>query len=111
MKVAVECGEILELVNTSGSDIASGGVLELVANHFVAMVDVANGKSGSFSAEGVFELDATSADDWAAGDTLYWDPATKKLTDVAGSLKKIGYAVNAKAALTLKAKVKLVDKV
>lgn len=94
----------------AGADIASGEVIGPVGTgslFFVAATDIANGQEGAVYDEGHFQLDATAADAWGDGDVLYWDPATDKLTDVAGLLKKIGVAVGAKAAAATSAVVNL----
>ncbi|MCR6672195.1 DUF2190 family protein [Devosia ginsengisoli] len=41
---------------------------------------------------GEFELPKKTAEAWAIGATLYWDPATSVCTTTAGELKKIGNA-------------------
>jgi predicted RecA/RadA family phage recombinase len=103
----VQLGKILSTANATGSTILAG--LPILAGNMwrIAINDIAHLASGPAFAEGVFTLPATSADAWADGALLYWDPATSKLTNVAGALKVIGHAVDLKAALTLTAKVKL----
>ena len=55
---------------------------------------------------GEFELDATSADVWAAGDKLYFDDTTDKLTDVVASgVYFAGFAPTAKISGETRARV------
>jgi len=103
----IQRGDLLTTANGTGVDVAAGGVLVVGATCRVALNDIADGASGPAYAEGVFNLAATSADDWADGAALYWDAATSKLTDTAGANVLIGYAVALKAALAVTANVKL----
>lgn len=93
-------GKILTVTNASGSTYSAGGPVLCGARYRIPINDIANGASGPAHAEGVFGLAATTADSWADGAVLYWDPATSKLTNVAGSLTQIGTAVGAKVATT-----------
>jgi predicted RecA/RadA family phage recombinase len=54
-------------------------------------------------------LPKTAADAWAEGDLLYWDPVAGSVTDVAGALRPIGYALEARVALTVTARVLLAN--
>lgn len=108
----VQQGKRIDYTN-AGAAITSGTLIGPfgTGDRFgVAVADIADGQVtpvvGQIEIEGVHALDATSANVWADGDILYWDPATDKLTDVAGSLKRIGTAVGAKASSVTTARVK-----
>lgn len=109
MKNGIQKGDVLEL--TASAVVASGAGMLFGENLAIAVHDVASGAQGSFAMVGVFSLAAESADAWSKGDVLYWNDTNKTLTDVVGTNKKVGYAMDDKAALDLLAKVKLVEKV
>ena len=67
---------------------------------YTGLNPAASGDDVNFSTKGIYDIDATDADTWADGDILYWDPATSKVTDVAGALKKAGLAVGSKGVTT-----------
>ena len=103
----IQRGDVLTTSNGTGSDVDAGGVLIAGARARIAINDIANGASGPCFAEGVFNLPATSADDWADGANLYWAAGTGKLTDTVGANVFVGNAVALKAALATTANVKL----
>lgn len=61
---------------------------------------VAIGDRVSMATSGVWDIEATDADEWLAGAQLWWDPATNKITDVAAALEVAGIAIEAKGATT-----------
>lgn len=65
----------------------------------IAADAIASGASGLFIVERMAftTSEVTAAETWANGAPLYWDPATRKLTNVAGSLRRVGMAYGAKA--------------
>lgn len=103
MKTHVQNGGRENYLNESGVDIAVDevvGPLGTSARFGIAIADIADTEAGAICTAGVHKLPATAADAWDHGDTLYWDPTTEKLTDVAGAgpLDSIGTAVGPKAA-------------
>ncbi len=108
-KTLVEPGYIVRHT-VSGSAVVAGEVLGPIATNErfrIAKVAGAVGVDVACYEAGVHELAATTTDVWADGDKLYFDPATDKLTDVAGALKEIGTARGAKANGETTAKVLL----
>lgn len=59
----------------------------------VALVTLANGESGSFRVEGVFDLVKTSAQAWTIGAHIYWDDTAKVCTTTSTSNTLIGVSV------------------
>lgn len=53
----------------------------------------------------IIEADATSAETWAAGDDIFWNASTKKMSNVAGAGKRVGKAVAIKASGVTKGRV------
>lgn len=71
----------------------SGGSGALIGSIFgVAERDLASGEVGGFMVEGVFYLAKTTGTAWTAGDKLYWNDSTKKLTKTATSGQLVGVA-------------------
>jgi len=103
----VQVGNKLRTTNGTGGDLSSGDVIVVGNTIRVCAVDIANAANGEAYAEGVFALDATSADIWADGDALFWDEVTEKLTNATEGNIFAGYAVGLKAALTTTSNVKL----
>ncbi len=63
----------------------------------VAKNTVLSGASCPWECEGTFSLAKTSAQAWTLGQKLYYDPATKLMTNVAGSLLYVGTAAEVAA--------------
>ncbi|MCP5197661.1 MAG: DUF2190 family protein [Gammaproteobacteria bacterium] len=95
----VQPGEILTYTNDTGSDIAAGAVVKLGATEdctlAIALVDIANGKSGEVKLGGVFTVPKVSAAVFKQGESLIWDAsagafddnqATPATGDVSGSV-------------------------
>ena len=104
----IQDGDILATTNGSGTDVDAGGVLVIGDSIRVAVNDIAKTASGEAFAHGVFELPATTADNWADGDVLYWDASTGKLTDTAASNTVAGHAVGIKAVSATYAQVSII---
>jgi predicted RecA/RadA family phage recombinase len=94
MKNFVQHGKVLDLAAPAGGVVA--GVPYQIGSFFgVAGVNADAGVVAPFAIEGVFNnLPKTTGAAWTDGIPLYFDPATGKLTTVAGALKKvaIGFA-------------------
>ena len=107
MKNSVQPGKVLTWTNGTGSLVKSGEAVVTGSRVFVATGDIADGKEGELLTEEVVKLEKTASQAYALGATLYYDPATKKVTSTAGSLKAIGYAAKAALSADTHANVKL----
>ena len=93
------------------ADTDSGELVLIGAALFgVAVHDAKNAADLTISTGGVYDLSATAANAWAAGDKVYRDAAGAdegKLTDTAANNLLVGVAVEAKAANMASARVRL----
>jgi len=78
-------GRIIDWLNGTGGDIAAGGVVIVGILVGVALVDIADGETGSVAIEGVFELAKTAGTAWTEGLALDWD-ASASAFEVAGTI-------------------------
>lgn len=85
-------GCVLNYVVPASTTITSGQVVVCGSLIGVAKKSGTTGDIVPVQLEGVWELPKTQPQVWTQGQTLYWDPATSKVTNVAGSLAVIGYA-------------------
>lgn len=93
----VENGEILSFVAPTGGTTVGVGLL-IGTNLFVVCKEtVAAGVLTTGAVVGVWTL-AKDAVTIALGDPIYWDAANKAVTNVAGSLQRIGTAWSAQVA-------------
>lgn len=77
-------GKSMDYKNNTGSDIASGDIVELEDRIAVAAVDITDGGAGTADLVGVFELPKTNPEVIAQGDKLYYDTVTGLITGVSG---------------------------
>lgn len=103
----IQKGETLTWTNGTGSDVASGDAVVIGTLVGVALVDIANGKSGAVGVVGVYELAAINTAAFTQGAALYWDAAAKKLTTTASGNTLAGPAWTAKASAGTVAQVRL----
>ena len=112
MKNFVQPGVNLDLIAPSGGVVAGTGYL--IGGLFViAAITAAEGETFVGAREGVFELAATThATDqaFAAGDPVYWDASTGKVTATATGNQRIGFATEAKVSTAAVANVLLVQR-
>jgi len=80
----------------SGADVAAGDVIVVGDLVGVAKTDIADGVEGILDLVGEFEV-LMAAVTIVAGTKAYWDAANDVVTNVAGSLKQMGYFMEAKA--------------
>lgn len=109
MRNFVQPGETLDMIAPSGGVTAGLGYL-IGAIFVVAAVTAAEGETFAGVRTGVFDLAATthaSAQAFAAGDPVYWNDSTKKVTATATGNQRIGFAVEAKVSTADTAKVLL----
>lgn len=67
----VQPGDVIQY--TAGADISVGKVVKIGALLGVALVDIANGATGSVAIRGVFTVPKVSAAVIAQGERLVWD--------------------------------------
>lgn len=79
----IACGEVIEYVNSTGTAIISDSPVIIGATVGIALVDIADGDSGSVMLEGVFELAKTTPLVITQGDEVFWNTTTKKITKTA----------------------------
>ena len=91
-------GNVLNYANGSGSDLASGNIVSTGGLVGVALVDIANGESGSVAITGVFEVANGDSTAIPQGAELFYDSATGKVDGTNTSNKFAGYAWEAAAA-------------
>ena len=82
---------------TLGGTVASGDPIYLNGVLSVALKGGGSGDVVAVANDGVWLLPATALQAWTKGDALYWDPGTGYLTNVAGSLVRVGTAYAAKS--------------
>lgn len=87
--------------------VASGGGALIGALFGVALATLANGASGEFMLEGVFDLAKTSAQAWTVGAKIYWDDTNKVCTTTSAGNTLIGVAVAAAANPSATGRVRL----
>lgn len=69
----VQSGDVITWSNATGSNVASGAVVQVgLAQLGIALVDIANGASGSVAVDGVFSLAKTTGA-IAQGGKVWWD--------------------------------------
>jgi predicted RecA/RadA family phage recombinase len=98
-------GEVLTLTAPYEVDAGEGALVGSIFG--VACDDTLNGAEGEFMTEGVHELDKTSAQEWVAGDKVYWNVSTKLCDNDGTTGMLIGYATEAAANPTSTGLVKL----
>lgn len=69
----IKPGKTMEFANDTGGDFASGDVLVIGVYLAVALVDIADGESGTVSISGVHELPKVAGTAWTQGSALAWD--------------------------------------
>ena len=111
----VQAGDVITWTNGTGSDVSSGGVVVIGATGDatigIALVDIADGSSGSVALSGVFTVAKVSAAVFAQGETLIWDSsasgfddnqATPASGDVSGSVMAWAAGANTETSCTVK---------
>ena len=101
-------GKRITWLNELSTDYVASDVIVLSVRALgVCVVDIAGGVEGSVDVQGCFELPATVADVWQAGEQLYWNTSTSKLTNAATTHVRAGMAADKKYALASVALVNL----
>lgn len=107
MKNFVKPGKCITLVNPSGAALVSGQMVVCGSRVFVATGAAAIAGTVEVLTEGVVRYSKTTGQAYVVGTTLYYDPATDKVTSTAGSLKAVGYAAEIAASADTSAEVSL----
>lgn len=76
----VQPGKVLDYVNSTGADIASGDVVKAGALLGVALKDIPDGETGSVAVDGVFAVPKVSGTAIAQGAAVVFKAATKAFT-------------------------------
>lgn len=79
----LEAGDVIQ--HTAAADIASGAVVRIGNLLGVALVDIANGKTGSVKLGGVFTVPKVSGAVIGKGETLTWDASAGAFDDNAAT--------------------------
>lgn len=91
--------ERIDYTNETGTVISRGDIVINGNMTGVALNDMGAGETGVILLEGVFEVQATPADEFAVGDVVYWNSTTKLATKTKGeSTNVLGYAAEKKTA-------------
>lgn len=98
-------GHVITWTNGTGSAVSSGDVVVVGQQIGVALVDIANGDSGSVQLDGVFDLPKVDAAVIAQGESVIWDASAGAFDDNAatpatGDVSGCAVAMEAKGATT-----------
>lgn len=106
----VQKGTTLDLIAPAGG-VVSGKTVKLGAIIAVPGTTKKEGEAFPGTVQGVFDLDAKTAQAWDAGAIVYWDDTAKVYTTTASGNTKAGYTVAAKDAAAATGRVKLIPTV
>ena len=107
----VQPGDHIDWTNGTGSDVASGDVVELGNCIGIALGDIADGAQGAVALEGCFTGPKVSAAVFAVGEKLIWDTsagafddssATPATGDITGGAVAIVAGANTETTCTFK---------
>ncbi len=101
----IQDGNVIQY--TAGADIAAGDLVIIGQRVGVALVDIANGATGSVAVSGVFEVDKEASLAVAQGDLLYCDATSGELDKTATEQTLAGYAFAASGTSATTVLVKL----
>lgn len=74
-------GEVIDFTNSSGATISAGSVVRIGKILGVALVDIADGATGSVQISGVFVVPKVSGAVIAQGENLTWDASAGAFDD------------------------------
>lgn len=103
-------GEKIDYMNSGSSAIEAGTVIMLGTHPAIAVMEIPAEEKGTVVTEGVFKIEKTASETYAAGDELYWDETNSAVTKTAGTnpaKPAIGWAIEAAAASDTYAVVKI----
>lgn len=105
MKNFIQDGNTVTL--TAPYETLSGAGCLVVGVFGIATGDVANGATGQYAVEGVFEINKLATDTIDQGQVVYWDNTNKRITETKTSNYKVGTAIVAAGNGVSTVKVKL----
>jgi predicted RecA/RadA family phage recombinase len=88
----IQPGDVVTYTNSTGEAIQAGDLVPLVNRSGVALVDIADGSSGSVQVVGVFTVEKTTGATWSIGQALYVSSSTGKATTVSAGNVPAGFA-------------------
>lgn len=103
----IQAGDVMPWTNGTGADVASGDFIAFAASGGIALVDIADGDTGSVALSGVAELAKKATEAFTQGAVLYWDATNKQLTTTATDNTVAGTAFRAAAAADTVGEVRL----
>lgn len=106
MKNFIQEGTRVDWTNTTGSAVASGDVVIVGSLAAIAVVDIADTKSGEVALEGVYELTKDAPLVISQGDEVFWNTSNKEVTKTATD-KPLGVAFRAAASADTTVQVKI----
>lgn len=81
----IQPGQVIDWTNGTGSAVTAGSVVVIGQILGVALVDIADGASGSVHIDGVFAVPKVSAAVIAAGESMVWDVSAGAFDDNAAT--------------------------
>ena len=106
MKNEVQTGNIYDFIAPTGG-VTSGTPVLIGSLLVIPLTDADQTLRFAGSTEGVFDIDATSADTPAQGDVAYWDDTAKEVTTTVGTNTFCGWFMEAKINGVTTGRVKL----
>lgn len=105
----VHSGKVIDWLNGTSADVASGDVVPMKNFCGIAETDIPKSVTGAVAVYGVWDVPAVSGSAFEVGDFVYWDPAAKRVTQTETNNIPFGVVTLFKAASTTKARV-LIDR-
>lgn len=103
----IQHGISLTWSNSTGADVAGGDPVKIGDLIGVALEDIPSGKSGTVSANGVFEVPAVNDAAIGQGAKVYYDASTGKMTPTATGNTLAGFAWAAKAQTATTVRIRI----
>lgn len=105
----IQKGDTIDYLNPGPAPIQYNAVVNLGTRIGIAGEDIPVGATGAVHCAGVFELPAANNVAFNVGDTLYWNPVARELTNVAAGNIPAGWATEPKQLADTTARVRLCD--
>lgn len=107
----VQDGAVLDWTNGTGAAVSSGDIVVMGDTVGIALVDIADGDTGSVQIEGVFTVAKVAGTAINQGDSVDYDASegavSKGITTAAGDVTTFGVAAAAAASADTTMQVKL----
>lgn len=91
--------------NGSGGTIGPNSFAAFAGGCIYVPQAVLNGSTGTACIGGSYNVAKTTSQTWLQGEKVYWDPATAKFTNVAGSLLLAGFIETGAASAATEGRV------